>query len=168
MLNKPRKPWLSAVLTIVSIGLGHIYTGEAKRGILLFFIAQAVYLLSAFSLLLPVIPQNILAAVFLSLLFLSYCIIDAVKLSEKFSLSYDMKPYNKWYLYLLFFLITSFAVHPAVSMYFIDFFIFRTVDKNLLIPDFNGVISKSDHTLDEIFGRIFRKGKNNYIPALHF
>ncbi len=45
-MNKPRKPWLAGIFTLVSTGLGHIYTGKAKRGIVLFFIDQLVFIIS--------------------------------------------------------------------------------------------------------------------------
>jgi signal peptidase I len=112
VINKPRKPWISGILTIFSIGLGHIYTGEVKRGIILFFIGQVLLFVSASFLLLPAIPLNFIAAILIILTFVVFCIVDAVRLSKKSKLSYELKKYNKWYFYLPFALITIFAIQP--------------------------------------------------------
>jgi len=73
MTDKPRKPWLSGLFTVFSIGLGHIYTGQAKRGIILFFISQAILVFSMSLLLFPIIPLNIVVAILLGLI-LSYIV----------------------------------------------------------------------------------------------
>ena len=112
MINKPRKPWISGIFTVIAIGLGHIYTGEAKRGIILFFIGQALLVISKPLLLLPVVPINLIATILLILTFVVFCVVDAVRLSRKFKFSYDLKKYNKWYVYLLFALITTFVIQP--------------------------------------------------------
>jgi hypothetical protein len=33
MVDKPRKPWVAGILTLFTIGLGHIYAGNAKKSI---------------------------------------------------------------------------------------------------------------------------------------
>ncbi len=115
MIDKPRKPWISGILTFFAIGLGHIYSGEAKKGIILFLIGQFILLFSMSLLLLPYVPINIVVAILVGLSFLIYCVIDAVKLSRKHKFSYDMKKYNKWYFYLLFWLLTSFLIQPITE-----------------------------------------------------
>jgi signal peptidase I len=112
VINKPRKPWISGIFTVFSIGLGHIYTGKAKRGIILFFIGQALLVISMSLLLLPVIPINLIATMLMILAFVVFCVIDAVRLSRKFKFSYDLKKYNKWYIYLLYAAITVFIIQP--------------------------------------------------------
>ena len=112
VINKPRKPWISGIFTVFSIGLGHIYTGEAKRGIILFFIGQALLVISMSLLLLPVIPINLIATFFIILTFVVCCVVDAVRMSRKSKFSYNLKKYNKWYVYVLFALITAFVIQP--------------------------------------------------------
>ncbi|MFZ1981736.1 MAG: hypothetical protein WAU61_10550, partial [Smithella sp.] len=36
MNNKPRRPWIAALLTLLMTGLGHLYAGNPKRGLILF------------------------------------------------------------------------------------------------------------------------------------
>jgi hypothetical protein len=43
--DKPRRPWVAAILTFPAMGLGHFYAGEAKRG--LYFIGIEQLLLVA-------------------------------------------------------------------------------------------------------------------------
>jgi signal peptidase I len=112
LINKPRKPWISGIFTVFSFGLGHIYTGEAKRGIILFFIGQVLSVISYPLVLLPVIPINLVAVIFIIFAFYVYCVVDAVRLSRKSKFSYNLKKYNKWYVYLLFGLITTFVIQP--------------------------------------------------------
>ncbi len=113
MDNIPRRPWLAGLLTIFSLGLGHLYIGKAKKGIMLFLIGQILIVIGFFSFLYAPIGQII----FLSsgLLFVIFCIFDAVKLSKKLKLSYALKRYNKWYVYLLYFVAASFVVQPIVQ-----------------------------------------------------
>lgn len=113
MDNVPRKPWLSVLLTIFSLGLGHLYIGKAKKGIMLFLIFQILIILGFFSFFYAPIGPIIFLS--LGLLFVIFCIFDAVKLSKKLKLSYVVKRYNKWYVYLLYFVVASFVVQPIVQ-----------------------------------------------------
>ncbi len=114
MDNIPRKPWLAGMLTIFSLGLGHLYIGKAKKGIMLFFIAQVLFIIAFLSLFYAPIGPMIFIS--LGLAFAIFCIFDAVKLSKRFKLSYAVKKYNKWYVYLLYFVVASFLVHPIVKV----------------------------------------------------
>jgi len=111
--NIPRKPWLAGVLTIFSLGLGHLYTGEAKKGIMLFFIAQFLFVISFLSFFYAPIGPMIFIS--LGVVFVIFCIFDAVKLSKEHKLFYAVKKYNKWYVYLLYCVVASFLVHPIVE-----------------------------------------------------
>jgi signal peptidase I len=75
-ISKPRKAWIAGLLTIVTIGLGHVYSGEAQKGILLYllgFIGIAVFIpLYLFS-------QNFsicLVAIAIGIVYLVYCFIE--------------------------------------------------------------------------------------------
>jgi len=78
--NIPRKPWLAGVLTIFSLGLGHLYIGEAKKGIMLFFIAQVLFVIGFLSFFYAPIGPMIFIS--LGVVFVIFCILDAVKLSK--------------------------------------------------------------------------------------
>ena len=60
MTDIPRKPWLAGLLSFFTIGLGHIYTGEARKGIFL-FLGQGIFLIVFLPLFLFLNPVNVLA-----------------------------------------------------------------------------------------------------------
>jgi len=114
--NKPRKPWVAGLLSFFTIGLGHFYTGEARRGLFLFF-AQAI-LLAIFLPLLLIWPS----LVFYGLLFIIgfayfiYCLLDAVKIARGNKFSYQLKKYNKWYVYLASGVLASLIIQPITEV----------------------------------------------------
>ena len=63
MIDKPRKPWIGGILTFITIGLGHIYAGNAKKGIILYFIGFIVSLISLPLWLPKFFPYNFIIAV---------------------------------------------------------------------------------------------------------
>ena len=113
--NSPRQPWLAGLLTLAAIGLGHHYIGDIKRGIFLFVGGQVVFLFACLCLLFYApLGQSIAIAAALS--FLSFCIVDAVKRAVPSRRTYPLKKVNRWYYYLLYFLIGSFAVQPLFQL----------------------------------------------------
>lgn len=124
MVDKPRKPWISVVLTLLAVGLGHIYTGAAKKGITLYFLGQGIILL-IFLPLIYFIPSAIvlLLAGLCVILFVIYCIVDAIKIARQNRVSYDLKRYNKWYIYFTCLVVASFVVQPLVGGLIKVFFI---------------------------------------------
>lgn len=117
MIDKPRKAWIAGLLSFLTIGLGHIYSGEFKKGVLLFFCIQFISLV----IFLPVIIFwtniiTILILFFLEISFFLYVLIDAIRVAKKNSASYSLKKYNRWYIYLLLFVFASFIFGPAEKM----------------------------------------------------
>ena len=113
-MNKPRRPCIAALLSFFTIGLGHIYAGEAKKGILLYF-GQGLFLL-----LLPIlfIKPNIFILLFIliaSSAYFIFCLINAVRTARKNSDSYPLQKFNKWYIYLACFIFANLVVQPFVG-----------------------------------------------------
>lgn len=114
-MNKPRKPWLAALLTFFTIGIGHVYCGMALRGIILFLIGVFFFgVFLSFSLLFP--PVGPILGIIIGLLFGIYCVIDAYKIAKESNSQYTLKNYNRWYVYLLCWLIGSVAIGNLVQM----------------------------------------------------
>ncbi len=91
MENKPRKAWVAGLLSFFTIGLGHIYAGEIKKGIIFYF-CQGLIL----AILLPllILKPNIYALLFaliLGLVYFLYSLIDAIKTAKSYSVSYFLK-----------------------------------------------------------------------------
>ena len=116
MTDKPRKPWIAGMLTFFTIGLGHLYSGKAKKGIVLYFLGQGTIL----AIFLPLIwlSPNILVfllAVVCALGFLIFCILDALRVSRRNKLTYELKKYNRWYVYVLVLAVNLLLIQPAVE-----------------------------------------------------
>jgi signal peptidase I len=98
--NKPRKKLIAVVLTLLTIGLGHIYSGQVKKGIILFTLQHIIMILSFFTLkLIPSLACLALVCAVVILYFL-YCIFDDYQAAKQQSLSYDIQKFNRWYVYL--------------------------------------------------------------------
>jgi signal peptidase I len=114
--NNPRKLWLAGILSFFTIGLGHLYAGNAKKGLFL-YLGQGL-LLALFLLILLLKTQHIFFLIlifFVLLAYLVFSIVDAIKAAKSNSTSYFLKKYNKWYFYLAFWALSSFAIGPIVE-----------------------------------------------------
>lgn len=116
MNDKARSPWFAGVMTFFTIGLGHLYSGQAKKGIFLYFIGQGTLLAAALPLIYFYPKAPILLITLLGgFAFFLYCILDAVKLSKRKKYRYTLKRYNKWYVYLGCWIFASFIIQPVIG-----------------------------------------------------
>lgn len=109
---KSRKPVIALLLSFATPGLGQMYDGQMKRGIILYlggFLLAAIFLLTGlfFNFYGMILSLAILLA------FLLFVWLDAFIGAVK-SKVITLKPYNKWYLYLIVILISSFVIQPLV------------------------------------------------------
>lgn len=152
MTNIPRKPWLAGLLTFLSVGLGHFYTGKPKRGLVLFLVGQVLFIAAMSCLLLPGLSLNIFAVLLIGLLYTVYCLVDAVKTAKKHEEDYQLKACNKWYYYLLFWVCTAVLVQPLT-----DLFIKSNIVQAYKIPSSSMLptLLVGDHVLADkfIYGR---------------
>ena len=105
-MGTKRSLWLAAALSIVSVGLGHMYSGKLKRGILI-----AVFSLILGNLVYATIlfwdfsPLNILLPITIALGFWALLVIDAWRTARNQSEEFECRSYNGIWHYLLYFLI---------------------------------------------------------------
>jgi signal peptidase I len=114
--NKPRKPWIAGVLTLVSRGLGHLYAGSPKRGVILFGIEQSLAI--ALGIAIIVYTPNIyslLVFVAIGIGFVIFCIWDAVKIAKTKRDQYELAKYNRWFAYAGYFIVMSLGVSIMIS-----------------------------------------------------
>ena len=115
-MDKPRKPCVAALLSFFTIGLGHIYAGEAKKGIILYTLSLVGYLVMLAA---PqTIKVNILILIcffFVALSYFVFCLFDAAKAARKKSASYSLRKFNKWYVYLLCFITANMIIQPVLT-----------------------------------------------------
>ena len=91
---------MSGLFTLFTIGLGHLYFGNIRKGIILFSGGQ-VFLVLGFSSFLLYAPAGPIIAIIAGISYFIYCILDAIKGARLLGPSYSLKKYNKWYIYLL-------------------------------------------------------------------
>jgi signal peptidase I len=103
-MNKPRKWWVSGLLSLLHPGLGQIYNGQARKAVILLLITNIFFpiiFLNALTLYLNTLSLLIFPSVVL--VSIGYCIFvisDAVRESIKLNSEYELKKYNKIIVYL--------------------------------------------------------------------
>ncbi|MBN2542249.1 hypothetical protein JXI42_05240 [bacterium] len=153
-VDNPRKPWLAGLLTIITIGLGHVYTGKLEKDIILFLGACCLAILLSF--LLIIIPGLITLTILLIFLlaYLVFCILDAFEKASLIKLSYQLKPFNKWYVYIAFIVIGNLIINP-LCLKFIKSNIFQAYKipsatmKPTLLPGDYAVANKFAYKFNE-------------------
>jgi signal peptidase I len=118
--RRSRNPAWAVILSVAATGLGHIYCGRLLKGLILFFASFA------FAPIIVITAQNaastsMLALVIASLLILAgiffYALIDAGLLARKIGPAYQVKEYNRCYIYLIFIVVAlSYPTNLASSI----------------------------------------------------
>ena len=118
--DRPRKAVWAVLLSIAATGVGHIYCGRLLKGLILFFVsfafapiiaAAARNAASTFMLMLVIGSVLFLLGIFI------YAVIDAGLLAHKSGRGYQLKEYNRWYVYLLFIIVAlSYPTNLASSI----------------------------------------------------
>jgi signal peptidase I len=115
--DKPRRPWVAAILTFPAMGLGHFYAGEPKRG--LYFFGIELLLLVAIACAALLVSTNIIFVIIVSLIYFAYtiyCAIDAASIARRHKDTYQLKSYNKWCAYIAYYVVLSYIISPFVAM----------------------------------------------------
>src|SRR5499433_4309356 len=92
-------PWITALLTVLTPGLGHIYLGQARRGITLFLLIMIADMLLMFAMM-GVLARFWMFAVSLGLLvgLWLYIMVDAISRANR-TRDYPHQRYNRWTTY---------------------------------------------------------------------
>ncbi len=98
MTKNPRRPWLAAALTLLAPGLGQLYAGEARKGILLMLGFDSLFA----GMLLLKVPRNFLGFVVFVLAILAFFVWSAWDAAQiaRYRPIYTLRPFNRWYLYI--------------------------------------------------------------------
>jgi signal peptidase I len=108
---KRRRPILAFLLSLVTPGLGQIYNGQFKKGVSFLVGFPLVYVVFSFLLFKfygMIIYLIIMIGVFL------FVLIDALVAAKKLK-AITLKPYNKWIIYLILFLVSSVVIRPLLG-----------------------------------------------------
>ena len=107
--TKKRKPLNAIVLSLIMPGLGHVYCGRIVKGLLLAFLSGIFVPIILITLMLNYSPIKITIigmSIFGSLVVELIAIIDSYYVARHTKLDYELKEYNRWYVYLLLILIS--------------------------------------------------------------
>jgi len=119
---KPRRWWLAGLLSYLVPGLGQVYNGQVTKGLFFNFLLS-IWGGLFFSLIYYIMKHPIsgLSLGLLSLLFFTslgaylLIIFEAIRTAWKAGKDYALKPYNKWYIYLIVILVVS-CVAQSVAL----------------------------------------------------
>jgi signal peptidase I len=109
-VRNKRHVWLAAMLSLIMPGLGQVYCGKLSRGLVFNFlnILPLPIIIGLFSVsnspaLMQITISLILAGGIIQLI----AIIDSACIAKRTKTDYELKDYNKWYVYVLFVLIIT-------------------------------------------------------------
>lgn len=110
---KKRKPIIAFLLSLFTPGLGQIYNGRFKRGVILYLIQLLLFSVLVFLGLYSTFYGGIITLL-ISLAFSVFiwldALFDAIKLKEVV-----LRPFNRWYTYLVILLIHVYVIQSVVS-----------------------------------------------------
>ncbi|HKA33863.1 MAG TPA: signal peptidase I [Candidatus Binatia bacterium] len=112
----PRKRSVALLLTFLAPGLGQIYSGGLKKGLLFYGLFWAFHVISFFLVLtIPRAPLNIVTPIALWLAMFLYIARDAVIIAKKNRVDYRLKAFNRWYVYLMFIFVGTLIINPIIK-----------------------------------------------------
>jgi len=98
-----RRPWIAAILSLIMPGLGQVYTGKLARGLIFMFLCG---IFSVSGLLILSHPTALSWALGCAMVLAQVGIwiasaIDSYRCALRCKADYELKDYNRWYIYLL-------------------------------------------------------------------
>jgi signal peptidase I len=112
METKTRKPLIAALLSLVTPGLGQMYNGEIKKGIIFYFVLSFVMPLLLFAKL----QYSLIGLIILLLTIITVYLSNSVEacFTARKKKEINLKIYNKWYFYILFVAI-AFTINTGIE-----------------------------------------------------
>jgi signal peptidase I len=110
-----RRPLTALILSFLTAGLGQLYNGQLKRAVSFYLLGLLVIIIVSFSgLLFSFFGMLTCAAILIG--YTIFVMIDAF-INAKRLHTIKPKGYNKWYLYLVIFLINAFLINPLIKSF---------------------------------------------------
>jgi signal peptidase I len=104
---KPRKPWVAFFLSLITSGLGFLYLGKPKKAALFYFPLKVLFITVIF-IVIVLHPDGISFIIYIILGgFIQIILVPLLsfKDAKKVSKEYELKKYNRWYIYIIILLI---------------------------------------------------------------
>ena len=112
-----RKPWLAGLLSLFMPGVGQVYNGQARKGVVFYCLYGIAALVCVVILLaLSSAPWNIVFPLGVLLAGYLYILVDAVNTARRQRETFQPKFYNQWYVYLAIIVLLAFVLQPTVSL----------------------------------------------------
>ena len=114
--DRPRRAWVAAVLAFSLTGLGHVYAGRPRCGVVLWLLTSAAGYLCLYAVVL-LVPSIVAVVAFLGVWVVVWIwtIVDAARSAKAAPVPYSLRPYNRWYLYAAIFLVWTVLLGPSVQ-----------------------------------------------------
>ena len=129
MIEKPRRAWLAALLSLLGGPLGQVYVGRFRRSVVFWIIGALLLPILAFSSVSLPLGRFGLALLLLSVLaFPVYLAVDAFLLAKR-NRDAPLKRYQRWWIYLLVFVafcLANNAVAHAIRSFMGEAFVVPT------------------------------------------
>ncbi|MEK6700590.1 MAG: signal peptidase I [Nitrospirota bacterium] len=103
-----RKGWIAVVMGLIMTGLAQIYNGEMMKGVCLYLFGIILYVIGfSASTRLPdrYLIIGLLLVLAIKIAIHLFSIFDGYKTAKNKGAGYRLKPYNKWYVYLVVWLV---------------------------------------------------------------
>jgi signal peptidase I len=134
----PRRWWLAALLSLVVCGLGQVYNGQLRKGVLLYLLQWPLALLASRTMVSPVPFSLALSLLLLVLLLRLFAIGDAIVVAKRLPLPFRLHLYNRWYVYLaacvVVFPLSSWGLKRAIRSQAESFYIPSGAMEDTVIP----------------------------------
>lgn len=113
-ITKKRKPLLALVISLIQPCLGQVYNGQLLKGVILYSIGIVIVFLISFTGLFFEFYGFIIGVVIL-IGFFMFILVDAFINARRIK-ELKLKPYNRWYFYILLILIMSYIIEPLFQI----------------------------------------------------
>jgi signal peptidase I len=135
-----RVPWRAALLSVLTTGLGQLYSGRLIRAIIINLLSTALTAIFLGAFFIPFKPWNILAPVAGLIFWWVFVLWDAARCARMAPPDYRLKAYNHGYIYLTLIALTGAgqqALKPFIEDRFVQAFKIptRSMDPTLVVGD---------------------------------
>ncbi len=107
-----RRPSIALMLSLIMPGLGHIYCGRIVKG-LVFVLLNSIPFLGLLFTYASIGTITLLIMIFVSFGIFLTAIIDSYYIAKHTRLDYELKDYNRWYVYVLLIILSTFSSKEA-------------------------------------------------------
>ena len=111
--QKKRRPIIALVLSLLTPGLGQLYNGQIKRAAIFYLVGLSVITILILTGMLSTF-WGMIFCLAIGIGFLLFVMIDALYNASRLK-EIQIRFYNRWYIYLIIVLISSFVVNPLIK-----------------------------------------------------